>query len=170
LSPRMGPEALDRATPESPDAGGARDDLPRGVVRVALGLFLGLAGVSHFVAPDGFRAQVPPWMPAPDLVIWVSGVVEVVLGLALVLAPVRYRPLVGWLTALFFVAVFPGNVSQWVTGTDAFGLDSDRARGLRLLLQPALVVAALWATRAWSTWRTRGRPDAGGAVRPRARR
>ena len=143
--------------------------LPRSVVRTGLGLFLLFAGISHFVATDAFRAQVPPWMPAPDLVIWVSGVVEVVLGLGLLFLPGRHRPLVGWLTAAFLVVVFPGNVSQWVTGTDAFGLDSDRARGLRLLFQPLLVVAALWSTRAWSTWRATRR-DAGRAVRPRARR
>lgn len=167
----MGPGAPDSAGPEAPDAGRARDDLPRAAVRVTLGLFLGLAGVSHFLATDAFRAQVPPWMPAPDLVIWVSGVIEIVLGLALVLAPARRRPVVGWLAAAFLVVVFPGNVSQWVTGTDAFGLDSDRARAVRLLLQPVLIVAVLWATRAWSTWRARRRrSDAGGGVRPSARR
>jgi uncharacterized membrane protein len=65
----------------------------------------------------------------------------------------RRRTTVGWLTAAFFVVIFPGNISQFVTGADAFGLDSDLARGVRLLFQPVLVVWALWCTGAWASWR-----------------
>jgi len=43
------------------------------------------------------------------------------------------------------VAVFPGNVAQYVEGVDAFGLDSDRARLVRLFFQPVLVLWALFA-------------------------
>ena len=64
---------------------------------------------------------------------------------------------VGWLVAAFFVAVFPGNISQFATHSDAFGLDSDRARGIRLLFQPVLVAWALWSTGAWKAWRSRTR-------------
>ena len=144
-------------------AAGRTVDLPRSAVRLVLALFLAGAGISHFTATDAFRAQVPPWVPAVEWVIWVSGVVEIALALALALAPARRRPLVGWVTAAFFVAVFPGNVSQLVTGTDAFGLDTDVARSVRLLFQPALVVAALWSTGAWAVWRERRRRDAGSA-------
>ena len=79
------------------------------------------------------------------------------LAAALAFAPRHRRPAVGWVAAAFFVAVFPGNVSQYVTGTPAFGLDSDTARLVRLLFQPGLVVAALWSTGAWATWRSRRR-------------
>jgi len=99
---------------------------------------------------------VPPWLPLdPDFVVVASGVVEVGLGAALVLAPRRLRPAVGWTTAAFFVAIFPGNISQYVTGTDAFGLTSDNARLVRLFFQPLLVVWALWSTGAWRAWRNR---------------
>ena len=54
---------------------------------------------------------------------------------------------------MFFVAVFPGNISQYLTHTDAFGLDSDPARALRLVFQPVLVAWALWSTGAWQAWR-----------------
>ena len=132
--------------------------VPRIVGRLVLGAFLVFAGLSHlFWARQEFAAQVPTWMPLDtDLVVVVSGVVEVVLGLALI-ALTRYRVAVGWIVALFFVAVFPGNISQFVTHTDAFGLDTDRARGIRLLFQPLLVIWALWATGAWSAWRARRR-------------
>jgi len=123
---------------------------PRSTARWLLGAVLGLAGLSHLTfARDEFRAQVPTWFPGnEDVVVLASGVVEVLLGAALILFP-RQRVLVGWIVATFFVAVFPGNISQLVTHTDAFGLDSDRARWLRLPFQPFLVLWALWSTEAW---------------------
>ena len=129
----------------------------RAVGRLVLGAFLTFAGVGHLTwLRQEFQAQVPGWVPLdPDLVVILSGVVEVILGLALVLAPRRHRPLIGWVAAAFFVAVFPGNISQWLTGTDAFGLDSDRARLIRLFFQPVLILWALWSTGAWQAWRRR---------------
>lgn len=124
----------------------------RTIARFVLAAFLAFAGISHFVNPDVFLAQVPPWMPAPGLVIAVSGVAEVALGVALVALP-RQRAVVGWLVVALFVVVFVGNISQFVTGTSAFGLNSDLARGIRLLFQPLLVLWALWCTDAWRTWR-----------------
>ncbi|HSF97202.1 MAG TPA: hypothetical protein VLA55_00815 [Ornithinibacter sp.] len=126
----------------------------RAVVRWLLVALLATAGVGHFTAAEAFRAQVPTWMPWPEVVIAVSGVVELALAAALAFAPARHRPLVGWVVAAFFVAVFPGNVSQYVTGTTAFGLDTDAARLVRLLFQPVLVVGALWSTGAWAAWRS----------------
>lgn len=129
-------------------------DNGRRLGRWLLGSFLIFAGIGHFVNSEAFQAQVPPWMPAPDLVIAVSGVIEIALGISLIVL-VRWMPVVGWVTAAFFVAIFPGNISQFITGTDAFGLDSDAARAVRLLFQPLLVVWALWSTGAWREWRAR---------------
>ena len=81
-----------------------------------------------------------------------SGIVEIALGLALVLLKKR-RMLVGWVVAAFFVAIFPGNLSQYMNQLDAFGLTTDGARFTRLFFQPVLVVWALWATDAWTTLR-----------------
>ncbi len=136
----------------------ARHDHPvRTVARVLLGGALGSAGVGHLtVAREEFRAQVPRWLPLdPDFVVVASGVVEVALGAALVLAPRRLRPAVGWAAAAFFVAIFPGNIAQWADRIDAFGLNTDAARFGRLFFQPVLVVWALWATGAWHAWRNR---------------
>ncbi len=119
--------------------------------RWLLGAGLVFAGVAHLgPSREEFRAQVPEWFPVDaDLVVLGSGVVEIALGAALVASPTRRRPLVGWIVAAFFVVIFPGNVAQYVEGTDAFGLDSDGARFRRLLFQPVLVVWALWSTGAW---------------------
>lgn len=81
-----------------------------------------------------------------------SGIVEILLGLSLVLLA-RQRVLVGWVVATFFVLVFPGNIAQYLNHTDGFGLDTDLARGIRLLFQPVLVAWALWCTGAWAAWR-----------------
>jgi len=87
-----------------------------------------------------------------DFVVLASGVVEIALGLSLILL-VRVQQWVGLAAALFFIAIFPGNISQYVNGIDAFGLDSDSARFIRLFFQPLLVLWALWATSAWGLWR-----------------
>jgi uncharacterized membrane protein len=119
----------------------------RAVSQVALGVVLLSAGVSHLtVSRVEFQAQVPTWLPLdPDFVVVSSGVVEILLGLALITLW-RFRKRVGVLVALFFVAIFPGNISQFVNGIDAFGLNSDSARAVRLLFQPVLVLWALWST------------------------
>ena len=125
--------------------------------RIALGAFLLTAGVSHLTtARQAFQAQVPTWLPMDaNLVVVLSGIVEIALGLSLIVVFGRYRLLVGLAVALFFIAIFPGNISQFVTATDSFGLNTDLARGIRLLFQPLLVIWALWSTRAWSRalWR-----------------
>ena len=129
---------------------------PRTIARLILGVFLIFAGVSHLsFARTAFYAQVPPWLPLnTDFVVIASGVVEIVLGASLVLLT-RWRVPVGWVVATFFVLVFPGNISQFVTHANAFGLDSDLTRGIRLLFQPLLVIWALWCTEAWAAFRKR---------------
>lgn len=118
--------------------------------RIALGAFLGFAGVSHLTfAREEFRAQVPDFVPLdPDLTVILSGVAEIGLGLSL-LALLKKRVAVGWIATLFFVAVFPGNLAQWQEGRDAFGLDTDGKRLARLFFQPVLIALALWSTAAW---------------------
>ncbi|MGA8046688.1 MAG: hypothetical protein WCA30_10550 [Dermatophilaceae bacterium] len=135
----------------------------RTLARIALGVFLLFAGTAHLTfGRTEFQAQVPAWIPVDvDLVVLVSGVIEITLGLALVAAPRAWRPLVGWATAAFFVAIFPGNIAQWVEGRDAFGLDTDTARFVRLLFQPVLIAWALWSTGAWRAWRERRAAETG---------
>jgi uncharacterized membrane protein len=128
--------------------------LARTIARWLLGLALIYAGVGHLsFSRAEFQAQVPPWLPLdPDFVVLASGVVEIALGLGLI-ALKRYRAQLGWLTAAFFIAIFPGNIAQWLEGRDAFGLNTDQARLTRLFFQPLLVTWALWSTGAWRHWR-----------------
>ncbi len=118
--------------------------------RIVLGSFMIFAGIGHLTfARAEFQAQVPPWVPVPpDVTVLASGVVEVALGASMIVVT-RRRALVGLLLAAFFVAVFPGNIAQWMHHRDAFGLNSDRARLIRLFFQPVLIGWALWSTGAW---------------------
>lgn len=137
--------------------------LVRRVAQVVLGAAMLFAGTGHLTfAREEFQAQVPPWVPLDaDLVVLASGVVELAVGAALVVTWRQpARALVGVATALLFVAVFPGNVAQYTEGRDAFGLDTDRARLVRLFFQPVLIVWALWATRASLLWRRRAEVSA----------
>jgi len=123
-------------------------NLMRKATQMLLGATLIYTGTLHLTTSRlEFQAQVPPWAPfTPDFIVLASGVVEIALGLALI--SLQRRREVGIATAAFFIAIFPGNISQFVSGIDAFGLDSDRARAIRLLFQPLLVVWALWSTTA----------------------
>ena len=122
--------------------------LIRKATQILLGATLIYTGTLHLTTRRlEFQAQVPPWAPfSPDFIVLASGVVEIALGLALI--SLQRRRAVGIATALFFTAIFPGNISQFIHHIDAFGLNDDRARAIRLLFQPLLVLWALWSTTA----------------------
>jgi uncharacterized membrane protein len=121
------------------------------VLRLLLGGALIYAGISHLTfSRQEFQAQVPVWLPLDaDFVVLASGVVEIMLGIGIASAG-AVVPVAGLLAAAFFVAIFPGNINQYVEGISAFGLDTDQARFNRLFFQPVLVIWALWSTSALS--------------------
>jgi uncharacterized membrane protein len=120
-------------------------DLIRKATQILLGATLIYTGTLHLTTRRiEFQAQVPTWLPlSPNFVVIASGFVELALGLALI--SLCRRKEVGIATALFFIAIFPGNINQYINHIDAFGLDTDRARAIRLLFQPLLVLWALWS-------------------------
>ena len=124
------------------------------IFRILLALLMILAGLSHLTFNRvAFQAQVPDWLPlSKDLVVILSGIVEIGLGLGLAFWK-KERTRFGWALAIFFVLIFPGNVAQYIDGKDAFGiLNSDGARLRRLFFQPVLIVWALWSSGAWKSW------------------
>ena len=121
------------------------------LLQLSLGAFLTSAGISHLGSNrQEFQAQVPTWLPLdPDFVVITSGVVEISLGLSLIITLLifkKYRGVVGLITGLFFVAIFAGNINQYINQIDAFGLDTDQKRLIRLFFQPLLVIWALWCS------------------------
>ena len=120
-------------------------ELFRKATQILLGATLLYTGTLHLTTRRlEFQAQVPTWLPLPpDFVVIASGIVELALGLALI--SLQKRREVGIATAFFFIAIFPGNINQYVNEIDAFGLDTDQARLIRLFFQPLLVMWALWS-------------------------
>lgn len=121
----------------------------RFLARLALGAALIYAGIGHLsFSRQEFQAQVPVWLPLnPDFVVLASGVVEIMLGIGIASAGALV-PIAGLAAAAFFIAIFPGNINQYVEGISAFGLDTDQQRLTRLFFQPLLVLWALWSTSA----------------------
>ena len=126
----------------------------KSLAQIALGAFLLSAGISHLGSNrTEFLAQVPTWLPLDaDFVVVASGLVEITLGVLLITTVLifkKYRRQVGLITAIFFILIFPGNINQYVNQIDAFGLDTDAKRLIRLFFQPPLVIWALWSSGAF---------------------
>jgi uncharacterized membrane protein len=128
------------------------------VLQICLGITLVYTGTLHLTSRrQDFQAQVPPWLGLdPDFVVLASGYVELALGFALIFLW-KFREEVGLATALFFILIFPGNIRQYIDSVDAFGLDTDGRRAIRLLFQPLLILWALWSTKAIKKYRLRPR-------------
>ncbi len=121
------------------------------LLQLLLGTFLTSAGISHLGSNrTEFLAQVPTWLPLNgDFVVVASGIVEITLGISLITTTFilkQYRKQVGIVVAIFFILIFPGNINQYVNKIDAFGLDTDQKRLIRLFFQPLLVIWAVWAS------------------------
>lgn len=123
--------------------------------RLLLAAFLLVAGVGHLVDTEEFLGQTPTFLPWREGIVVVSGLVEIALAVGLVALRGERLAQWGWVVAIFFVAVFPGNVWQLVNASDSFGLDTTTGRVVRLFFQPVLVAWALWCTGAWTWWRAR---------------
>ena len=127
-----------------------KTNLLQNILRIVLGAFMVLAGIGHLTFQRAeFQAQVPRWLPEDpafmDFVVISSGIVEISIGLAMIFL-FRFKVRIGIALAAFYILVFPGNISQYTNGIDAFGLDTDQKRLIRLFFQPVLVLWALWST------------------------
>ncbi|MFC6756774.1 MULTISPECIES: DoxX family protein [Haloarcula] len=108
-----------------------------------------VAGLLHFVVPDLYAQIIPPVLPAPLALVYLSGVAEVAVGLGL-LWP-RTRQYAAWATIALLVAIFPANVYMAtsgvvVTGMPGGGDPSAVVRWGRLPLQGVLILWAYWYT------------------------
>ncbi len=123
------------------------------VFRIILGLLMMVAAFGHFTfSRQEFQAQVPDWVPlSKDLVVILSGVVELLFGAAMVFWS-KQKVRVGLVLAIFYVLIFPGNIAQYINRTDAFGLNTDQARLIRLFFQPVLILWTLWSSGTLTYW------------------
>ncbi|PNW29738.1 DoxX family protein [Formosa algae] len=115
--------------------------------RILLGSLMVIAAIGHLTFQrEEFQAQVPSWIPlSKDLVVILSGIVELGFGLSMIFWK-QQRVNIGIALAIFYILIFPGNIAQYVNATDAFGLNTDTKRLIRLFFQPVLIFWALWST------------------------
>ena len=100
--------------------------------------------MGHFTATDFFVSIVPPWFPWPLWAVYVSGVFEIILALA-ILWP-AFRSLAGWGLIALTVAVTPANVHMYLH-PDQFPDASETAYLVRLVIQVVLLLLIWWSTR-----------------------
>jgi uncharacterized membrane protein len=119
----------------------------KNLARIILGLFMILAGLGHLsFQQEEFQTQVPNWIPMnQDLVVLLSGIVEILLGVAMIFWR-KQRIKVGIALAIFYILVFPGNIAQYTEHRNAFGLDTDTKRLARLFFQPVLIIWTVWSS------------------------
>jgi uncharacterized membrane protein len=125
-----------------------KEETMKKTARILLGINLIFAGISHLsFARKAFRAQVPDWVPLKkDGTVIYSGFAEIALGSALAFTPKKHERDIGKIAAVFFTAVFPGNIAQYTHHRSAFGLNTDDKRLTRLFFQPLLILWALKST------------------------
>ncbi len=80
------------------------------VARTVLSLSFVAAGAWHFIAPAGYRAIMPSYLPFPELLVAVSGAAEIAGGAGLLVQ--RWRRLAGVGLIILLFAVFPANVEM----------------------------------------------------------
>jgi uncharacterized membrane protein len=108
-------------------------------------VFFFYAGLMHFVQEESFTAIVPPFIPFPKLIVWTTGLMELVFAILLILP--RYRKLAGFLLAPFLLAVLPANIHMAMNNIP-FGEMSatPTTLWLRVALQFPLILSILWVT------------------------
>jgi uncharacterized membrane protein len=114
------------------------------VMLLVMGVFYVVAGLAHFVRPDFYLPMMPPWLPAHRELIFLSGVAEVLLGVA-VLVP-RLRRIAGWGIIALLIAIFPANLHIALHDVPVFGATQGAGiwNWVRLPLQ-AVLIAWAWS-------------------------
>lgn len=118
----------------------------RGILRLVLSAAFAIAGLAHLALPEPFLAITPSWVPAPGVVISVTGLAEL-FGAAGLLVP-RTRKAAAWALAAYAVCVFPANVEHALIDLAGEGVGAGLPllyHGPRLLFQPVIVWWCLFA-------------------------
>jgi uncharacterized membrane protein len=119
-------------------------------MKVALRWLLTLAmvtvGIGHFVLEDEFVRMVPSFLPAPSLLVYISGVAEIVLAVGLQIE--RVRRIAAWGLVALYIAVFPANINMAVNNISPMRIHSSQlGLWLRLPFQALFIAWAWWYTR-----------------------
>jgi uncharacterized membrane protein len=111
-----------------------------------MALAMAFAGISHLLLPTPFVQHLPTWVPMREELIFITGLLEIALGVALLLRQ-PLRRLAGLALAGYLVAVFPSNIYVAVAGVEVDGQPDGAYPWLRLPFQLLFIAWALWSTR-----------------------
>ncbi|QHA92474.1 DoxX family protein [Bacillus sp. N1-1] len=119
----------------------------RRIALVLFALFFIFAGIAHFVQGEGFAAMIPEWVPFRLGLIYVTGVLEIVLAV-LLLIPYTRKQARFW-TAVYLIVIFPANIYAAIAGIPAPGQEeaNELLLWIRLLFQPLLIWWVLWSAK-----------------------
>ena len=127
-----------------------KTSIVQNIFRILLGLIMLYIGIAHLsFRRIEFQAQVPTWLTTDkdlmDLVVLISGYVEIALGILMILGG-KLKVKTGIALGIFYILIFPGNINQYIYEIDSLRLDSENKRLIRLFFQPLLVLWAFWST------------------------
>jgi len=116
-----------------------------GLFRWLASLFFIIAGANHFIMPDFYLAMMPSFMPFKEFFVVVTGIAEIVLGIAIQFPAIRRRA--GMSLIGLLIAIFPANIYVALVQPPLPNLDyTPESMWWRLLLQPLFIVWIWWVT------------------------
>jgi len=102
-------------------------------------------GIGHFVATDFFVSIVPPYIPEPRAMVYISGVFELLGAIGILFA--RWRSLAGIGLVVLILAVTPANIYMWQNPA-LFPDFTPLMLNVRMVIQVLLIACVIWSTRA----------------------
>ncbi|MFQ4136607.1 hypothetical protein PGN35_009825 [Nodosilinea sp. PGN35] len=115
-------------------------------LRGILAVCMVVAGILHFAQPEPFIRIVPGFLPAPAALVYISGVIEIGLGIGLLVPAVRQQA--AWGLVVLFIAVFPANLNMAINHIEIAGVPNTWwFQAIRLPFQLVLIAWAYWYTR-----------------------
>ncbi len=114
------------------------------ILKWLLAIAFVLAGINHFLNPAFYLRMMPPVLPAPLFLIYLSGTFQMVLGVLLLIR--KFTRFAAWSLIVLLIAVFPANLYMWLNA-ELFPEFSPEALYLRLPVQLVLIAWAFWYTR-----------------------
>jgi uncharacterized membrane protein len=114
-------------------------------LRVFLSIALIIVGITHFIRPEQYARIVPPQLPYPIELVYISGVLEILGGIGLLIPDISVAT--AWGLIALFIAVFPANINQAINSIPIEGIPHHPLLyWFRLPFQAVLIAWAWWYT------------------------
>ena len=115
-------------------------------LRGLLGVLMIFSGIMHFANPEPYLMMMPDYLPAHEALVAISGVFELLLGVAVFIP--KFRALAGWGLVALLIAILPANVWMATEGIQPPGMEmSPTAAWVRVAMQAVLIYWAWAVTR-----------------------